>query len=272
LDRIHFFWKYMSVVERNNVRLTGSGPKSIIFSHGYGCDQTVWRDVAPAFEADYRVVLFDHAGHGGSDLSQYDFAKYGTLQGFADDLLEIAGELELENAIFVGHSVGATIGMLAALKSPRVFDRLVFVAPSPCFINEENYLGGFSRSDIEELLALLDSNHLGWSSKMAPFIMGNPDRPELAAELTNSFCRTDPKIARHFARVAFLSDVREKLHLLSHPALILQCSDDPLAPRAVGQFMHQHLPDSRLLVLNAEGHCPHMSTPDQTVSAIRSFL
>jgi sigma-B regulation protein RsbQ len=228
--------------------------------------------VAPAFEADYNVVLFDHVGFGGSDTAKYDVEKYSTLQGFAGDLLEICDELDLENSLFVGHSIGASIGMLAAIRSPRTFDKLVLVAPSPSFINDDGYTGGFSKSDIDELLEVLSTNYLGWSSTMGPFIMGNPERPDLAAELTDSFCRTDPHIARHFARVAFLSNIRAELPLLSRPALILQCSEDSIAPQAVGQFMHGQLRDSRLILMKAHGHCPHMSNPDDTISAIRSFL
>jgi sigma-B regulation protein RsbQ len=244
----------------------------MVFAHGYGCDQAMWRAVAPAFEAEYKVVLCDQVGLGGSDHSRYDFDKYGTLQGYASDVLEICDELALADAIFVGHSIGATIGMLAAIRSPRTFAKLALVAPSPCFINDEGYTGGFSRSDIDDLLALLDSNYLGCSSTMAPAIMGNPDRPELASELTTSFCRSDPEIAKHFASVTFLSDVRAELRLLVQPALVLQCSEDPIAPRAVGEYMHARLPDSRLVLIDTDGHCPHMSAPAETIAAIKAFL
>jgi sigma-B regulation protein RsbQ len=262
----------MSVLERNNVRVSGHGTQPMLFAHGFGCDQRMWRLVTPAFEEGYRLVLFDHVGAGASDLRAYDRAKYGRLQGYAEDLLEICDALRLTDVVFVGHSVSAMIGMLAAIMAPQRFARLVLVGPSPCYVNEGNYVGGFTRQDIEGLLDFLDSNHLGWSAAMAPAIMGNPDRPELAEELTNSFCRTDPDIARHFARVTFLSDNRADLPRLRVPALVLQCQEDAIAPPEVGEYVHRHLPDSRLVLLRATGHCPNLSAPGETVAAIKAFL
>ena len=244
----------------------------MLFAHGFGCDQNMWRLVTPAFENDYRIVLFDHVGAGKSDLSAYDRSKYATLDGYASDVLEICAAEGLYNVIFVGHSVSAMIGVLAALREPERFDKLVLIGPSPRYVNDDAYLGGFERRDIDQLLEFLDTNHMGWSTTMAPVIMGNPDRPELAAELTGSFCRTDPAIARHFARVTFLSDNRLDLAGVRTPSLILQCSDDAIAPLSVGEYVHTHLPGSHLVVLKATGHCPNLSAPEETIAAMRSYL
>ena len=260
------------VLRKNNVRVLGRGQTPMIFAHGFGCDQNMWRFVTPAFEADYKCVLFDYVGHGRSDLAAFDRSRYATLQGYADDVLAICSALDLRGAVFVGHSVSAMIGALAAIKEPDRFSRLVLVGPSPRYVNEGDYVGGFSRDDIDSLLDFLDSNHLGWSSAMAPAIMGNPDRPELAAELTNSFCRTDPQIASHFARVTFLSDNRGDLPKVAVPSLVLQCADDVIAPRCVGEYVHRNLADGRIVYMKATGHCPNLSAPEETVGAIREFL
>jgi len=244
----------------------------MLFAHGYGCDQNMWRFVTPAFEDRYRIVLFDHLGAGKSDLSAYDPRRHSSLDGYADDVLAICAALELERTIFVGHSVSAMIGVLAAIREPERFEKLVLIGPSPCYVDEGDYVGGFSRADIDELLESLDSNYLGWSSAMAPVIMGNPDRPELGEELTNSFCATDPEIARQFARVTFLSDNRLDLPRVGIPTLVLQCSDDPIAPRPVGEYVHDQVPGSRFVELNATGHCPNLSAPEETVAAIEAFL
>jgi sigma-B regulation protein RsbQ len=262
----------MTVSQRNNVRVSGRGATAMLFAHGFGCDQNMWRFMAPAFEHDYRVVLFDHVGAGRSDVSAYDHEKYGTLDGYAIDVLEICEELGLEDVILVGHSVSAMIAVLAAKRQPARFAALVLVAPSPRYIDAEGYTGGFSRLDIEELLDSLDSNYLGWSSAMAPAIMANADRPELGQELTNSFCRTDPEIAKHFARVTFLSDNREDLSAVNIPTLILQCTDDIIAPPAVGEFIRARMTNSELVQLNATGHCPNLSAPDETTAAVKDFL
>jgi sigma-B regulation protein RsbQ len=262
----------MSVLKRNNVTISGRGEQPMIFAHGFGCDQHMWRFVAPAFEDDYKVILFDHVGAGHSDLAAYDRTKYSSLQGYVDDVLEICHALEIMGAIFVGHSVSAMIGVLAAIKEPERFAKLVLIGPSPCYVNDTNYVGGFSREDIEGLLDSLDSNYLGWSSAMAPVIMGNSDRPELGAELTNSFCRTNPEIAKQFAHVTFLSDNRADLPKLQTPVLILQCSADVIAPEAVGQYMHHSLPQSELFVMKATGHCPNLSAPAETIAAMHAFL
>jgi sigma-B regulation protein RsbQ len=244
----------------------------MLFAHGFGCDQNMWRHIAPEFVDEYRVVLFDHVGAGGSDLLAYDRAKYSSLDGYAADVLEICRELELRDVIFVGHSVSAMIGVLAAASEPERFAKLILVGPSPRYIDDEGYEGGFTREDIDGLLDSLDSNFLGWSHTYAPAIMGRPDRPELGEELTNSFCRTDPEIARHFARVTFLSDNRSDLGRVDTPSLVLQCSDDIIAPLSVGEYVHEHLANSELVQMQAKGHCPNLSAPEETVEAIRKFL
>lgn len=261
----------MSVLERNNVKLRGAG-RAMLFAHGFGCDQNMWRFVAPAFEARYKTVLFDNVGAGKSDLTAYSFEKYSDLGGYADDIIEIARALELKDAVFVGHSVSAMVGVLAAERAPDIFSALVLVCPSPCYINDGDYVGGFTAPQIEELLQSLDENHLGWSAAMAPVIMGNPDRHELAEELTNSFCRTDPEIAKHFARVTFMSDCRESLSRVNAPTLILQCSQDVIAPLSVGEYVHQRMPKSELVVMDATGHCPNLSAPLETIKAMDAFL
>jgi sigma-B regulation protein RsbQ len=262
----------MSIFQRYNLNIRGTGSKTILFAHGYGCDQTMWRFISPAFEDDYRVVLFDLVGAGKSDLAQYSTRKYSTLDGYADDVLEVLNAVSNAPAIFVGHSVSAMIGVLAAIKQPVAFERLVLVGPSPCYINDGQYIGGFTKSDVDGLLQTLDENHLGWSKAMAPVIMKNEERPELTAELAESFCRTDPAIAKHFARVTFLSDNRADLPSLKVPALVLQCSDDSIAPKSVGEYVHKHLPYSDLVHLRATGHCPHLSGPAETTQAIRDYL
>jgi len=261
----------MSVVQRNNVRVSGAG-RPMVFAHGFGCDQNMWRYMVPAFESEHQIVLFDHVGAGRSDLASYDRQKYGTLDGYATDVLELLDELDLTNVVFVGHSVSAMIGVLAANRRADRFGALVLVGPSPRYINDDSYEGGFSQQDVEELLDALDSNYLGWSTAMAPAIMGNGDRPELGDELANSFCRTDPTIAGEFARVTFLSDNRTDLASVSLPTLILQCSEDIIAPASVGAFIHARVAGSSLVQMNAPGHCPNLSAPDETAAAIRSFL
>ncbi len=263
----------MSVLVRNNVRVSGRyDAQPMVFAHGFGCDQHMWRFVTPAFEDTHRIVVFDHVGAGESDLEAYSRERYGTLQGYADDVLQIYRELELTNSIFVGHSVSAMIGILAAISDPDRFAKLILVGPSPRYIDDDEYMGGFTHQDIEALLDSLDSNYFGWSQAIAPVIMGNEDRPELASELSNSFCRTDPEIAKHFAAVTFLSDNRDDLHRLKTPTLVLQCAEDTIAPRAVGEYVHGQIPDSELIFMNATGHCPNLSAPAETIAAIRAFL
>jgi sigma-B regulation protein RsbQ len=262
----------MTVLQRHNMKVTGSGERAMVFAHGFGCDQNMWRLVAPAFEQDFRVILFDHVGAGGSDLSAYDPAKYSSLDGYAEDVVDLCRALGVQHGVFVGHSVSAMIGVLAAKKAPELFDDLVLVGPSPRYIDEGDYVGGFSKAQVYELLDFLDSNHMGWSQAMAPIIMGNADRPELGEELTNSFCRTDPEIARRFARTTFLSDNRTDLEGVTTRALVLQCSEDVIAPQTVGEYVHRKLPNSRLVLLKATGHCPNLSAPEETIAAIRAFV
>jgi sigma-B regulation protein RsbQ len=263
----------VDALARNNVTVAGdpAGPP-MLFSHGFGCDQNMWRHVAPPFADTHRIVLFDHVGFGESDVTAWSPERYATLQGYADDVLEICAALELEDVVFVGHSVSSMIGVLAAIAEPQRFQRLVLVAPSPRYIDDDGYVGGFTHEDISGLLESLESNYLGWSSTMAPVIVGNADRPELGDELTNSFCRTDPAIAAHFARVTFESDNRDDLERVGVPALVLQCSQDALAPLSVGEYVHDRLAGSRLVVMEATGHCPNLSAPDETVAAIREFV
>jgi sigma-B regulation protein RsbQ len=244
----------------------------MVLAHGYGCDQNMWRHLIPAFEKDFRLVLFDHIGHGRSDAAAFDRARYSSLEGYADDILSICESLAIHDAVFVGHSVSAMIGILAARKDRTRFSRLVLVGPSPRYVNDADYVGGFTREDIDGLLDFLDSNFLGWSSTMAPVIMGNADRPALSEELANSFCRTDPEIAKHFARVTFLSDNRADLASVQVPTLILQCSQDAIAPEAVGRYCEAHIPGSTYIQLRASGHCPHLSDPAETIAAIQPFL
>jgi sigma-B regulation protein RsbQ len=262
----------MSVQQRNNVQVSGQGPVTMIFAHGFGCDLNMWRFFAPSFADRYRTVLFDLVGGGKSDLSAYDRNKYDSLTGYAADVLEIIDEFSDDPVVYVGHSVSAMIGMLAAIKRPECFAANVMVGPSPSFINDGDYVGGFTRTDIEELLEALESNYLGWSSTMAPVIMGSPEQPDLAQELTNSFCRTDPEIAKHFARVTFFADHRADLVKVTTPTLIVQSNDDLLAPLSVGDFMHSKIAGSALSVVENVGHCPHLSAPGPSKEATERFL
>ncbi|WP_030715880.1 alpha/beta fold hydrolase [Streptomyces sp. NRRL F-2580] len=263
----------MDIQRRNNVTVTGNpqGP-TVVLAHGFGCDQNMWRLTVPALAKDYRVVLFDYVGSGRSDPSAFSEARYASLAGYAQDVVDVCDVLDLRGAVFVGHSVSAMIGVLAAGMAPERIGALVMVAPSPRYIDDEGYRGGFSAQDIDELLDSLESNYLGWSAAMAPVIMGNAERPELGEELTNSFCATDPAMARVFARTTFLSDSRDDLKRVSVPTLVLDCTQDAIAPREVGAYVHQAIPGSTLVTLDATGHCPHMSAPEATNEAITGFL
>jgi sigma-B regulation protein RsbQ len=263
----------VDVIARNSVTVSGRpGGPPLVFAHGFGCDQGMWRYVAPAFADSHRVVLFDHVGAGGSDLSAWDPLRYQRLDGYAGDVVEIVEALDLPPVVFVGHSVSAMIGVLAAVRRPELFDRLVLVGPSPRYIDDDGYRGGFSKEEIDELLETMDGNYLGWSQHIAPVIMGVPQRPELGEELTNSFCRSDPAIARHFARTTFLSDNREDLERVDTPALVVQCREDVIAPPEVGRYVHEHLRGSEFALLDATGHCPNLSAPQQLVDAMDRYL
>jgi sigma-B regulation protein RsbQ len=261
------------VRRRNNVRVSGKpSGRPVVFAHGFGCSQEVWRAVVPQFEADYRVVVFDHVGAGASDLRAYDRGKYDSLHGYADDLLDILDAEDLTDVVYVGHSVSSMIGVLAANRDPSRFGALVLVGPSARYINDGEYVGGFEQADIDGLLDSLDANYFGWSSAMAPVIMGNGDRPELGEDLAASFCTVDPAIASQFARVTFLSDNRRDLGAVSVPTLVLQCTDDVIAPLSVGHYVHDHIPGSHFVQLSTTGHCPNISGPNELAEAIRSYL
>jgi sigma-B regulation protein RsbQ len=262
----------MDVLARNNVKVFGSGTQPMLFAHGFGCDQNMWRYVTPAFERDYRIVLFDFVGSGKSDLSAYDPVRYSTLDGYAQDVLDVCAALDLRDVLFVGHSVSSMIGVVAAKREPERFSRIIMVSPSPRYLNDVDYIGGFERADVEGLLDLMDKNFIGWASFLAPLIMKNPERPELEAELEESFCSTDPKIARRFAETTFFSDNRADLPDVPVPSLILQCAEDAIAPVEVGHYLARHVPDSTLRLMRATGHCPHMSHPDETIAAMREYL
>ncbi len=261
-----------TVSTRNNVTVIGSGEQVLLFAHGFGCDQNAWRYITDAFTDGYTVVLFDYVGAGKSDLSAYDSKKYSSLQGYASDVLDICEELQLKDVIFIGHSVSCMIGVLAAKQKPHYFKKLVFVGPSARYLNDGSYTGGFEKDDLEKLFDIMDSNYLGWSRTLAPAIMGKTNRAELGEELTNSFCATDPEIARQFARVTFLSDNRKDLSGLKVESLTLQCSEDIIAPLEVGYYIEQHTPGNTLILMKATGHCPHMSAPEETIEAIKSFI
>lgn len=260
------------IKKRNNVNIIGDRNSTILFAHGFGCDQNMWHYITPAFKDQYKLVLFDYVGSGKSDLTQYNFERYKSLQGYAQDILEICTHFDLQNVIFVGHSVSCMIGLLAALERPDFFRDIIMIGPSPCYINKADYIGGFEQKDIEGLLETMEKNYIGWANFLAPNIMGNPERPHLSEELTNSFCSTDPVLANHFARTTFFSDNREDLQKLSVRSLVMQCSEDIIAPVVVGEYTHKNLQKSTFRLLKAKGHCPHMSEPEETTFYIKEYL
>jgi sigma-B regulation protein RsbQ len=261
-----------NLVAKNNITIQGTGSKSMFLVHGYGCDQNMWKFITPQFKEDYRIILIDLVGSGKSDENAYDYDKYSSLEGYADDIIEICDALNLKDICFVGHSVGAIIGLLAAVKRPALFEKLIMIGPSPRYINDAVYFGGFSQNDIDDLMETLDSNYLGWSSAMAPVIMGNPDRPELAAELEESFCQNNPEIAKHFAKVTFQGDNRSDLNKLTTDTLIIQSMEDAIASVKVGRYVHENIANSKFVILETTGHCPHLSDPNQTIEAIKKYL
>jgi sigma-B regulation protein RsbQ len=261
-----------NLVAKNNITIQGTGSKSMFLVHGYGCDQNMWKFITPQFKEDYRIILIDLVGSGKSDENAYDYDKYSSLEGYADDIIEICDALNLKDICFVGHSVGAIIGLLAAVKRPALFEKLIMIGPSPRYINDVVYFGGFSQNDIDDLMETLDSNYLGWSSAMAPVIMGNPDRPELAAELEESFCQNNPEIAKHFAKVTFQGDNRSDLNKLTTDTLIIQSMEDAIASVKVGRYVHENIANSKFVILETTGHCPHLSDPNQTIEAMKKYL
>ena len=262
-----------NILKRNNVSVIGQGSQPMLLAHGFGCDQNMWRFVVPAFAADYKIILFDYVGSGKSDLGAYSTERYGDLQGYVQDIIDICQALELSKVNFVGHSVSSIIGLLASIQAPDLFEKLILIAPSPCYINDlPDYFGGFERKDIEDLLDVMEKNYIGWASFLAPMVMKNSDRPELTQELETSFCSTDPLVASDFARTTFYSDNRQDLAKVTLPSLILQCAEDAIAPTSVGEYMHRHLAQSNLRLMKATGHCPHMSHPQETIDMIKEYL
>ncbi len=262
-----------NILQRNNVNISGNGTQPMLFAHGFGCDQNMWRYLAPAFADEYKLVLFDYVGSGRSDITAFEPKRYSELKGYAQDVLDVCDALKLKDVVFVGHSVSAMIGIIAAIERPELFSSLVLITPSPCFLNyPPDYIGGFERSDIDELLALMDKNYMGWANHLSGVVMGNPDRPELSQELETSFCSTDPKTAKKFAEATFLSDNRHILHLVGVPSLIMQSSEDIIAPMTVGEHLRKTIPNSTLKNMKATGHCPHVSHPEETRDLIRDFL
>ncbi len=262
-----------AILKRNNVSVIGKGPQTLVFAHGFGCDQNMWRFITPDFIEQYQLVLFDYMGSGKSDIDGYDLRKYSSLDGYADDIIDICHALDLQDVIAIGHSVSATITTLAALKEPKLFSRLIHVSPSPCFLNDPpSYMGGFELSDLEELLSLMDKNYIGWASYLAPIVIGRQASDILTGELSDSFCSTDPVITKNFARATFLSDHRKEFAKTPIPALVIQSQKDNLASTDVGYFLHKTIPESMISVIESEGHCPHMTHPDLVVAAIKNYL
>ena len=261
------------IIARNNVRIWGQGDRTLVFVHGFGCDQSMWRFVTPSFEQSYRIVLLDLTGSGQSDLSAFDLKRHSQLEGYAEDLIEILTALELQDSIFIGHSVSGMIGAIASLSHPELFSHLLLVAPSPCYINHPpDYIGGFEQEDIEEMLELMDHNYMGWARFLAPVVASGQENPDLAQELETSFCSTDPITAKTFAKATFFSDHRAILPQVSRPCLIMQCREDAVAPLEVGQYLQAHLPQAQLVHLEAVGHCPHVSHPEETIAVIQDYL
>jgi sigma-B regulation protein RsbQ len=261
-----------AVLRRHATTVLGGGSPPLVLGHGFGCDQTMWSRVAPELAREHQVVLFDHIGAGRSDRAAYDPVRHASLRGYAEDVVELLDALALPPVVLVGHSASGMIGLLAAVARPDLFAGLVLVGASPRYLDAEGYVGGFSRADVDDLLAAMERNYLGWSESLAPLAMGNPDRPELAAELQDSFARSDPAIALAFARAIFLSDHRGDLALVRTPTLVVQSSEDPMVPEAVGEYLHAHVPGSRYVRLAATGHFPHVSSPGATVEAVRAFV
>lgn len=261
-----------NILQRNNVQMVGHGPRTLLFVNGFGCDQTMWRYITPAFSEHFKLVLFDHVGGSLSDTNAYEPLKYATLHGYAHDVLAICKQLDLQQVTLIGHSVGAMIGVLAAVAEPQWFQQLLLLCPSPCYFNEPGYHGGFDKDDINSMLQFMQTDYVGWADTFAPLIMGNPDQPSLADELSYSFCQTIPAIAQQFARVTFLSDNRLDIAHLKTPCVVLQSANDLIAPPEVGAYMEAHIPGSTLITLPVAGHCPQLSAPVETLLAMEACL
>lgn len=261
------------IMKRNNVTILGKGKKAIVFAHGFGCEQGMWRYITPAFEKDYRLILFDYVGSGESDMTAYDAIKYSQLEGYAQDVIDVIETMELEKVIFVGHSVSSMIGLTASIQKPELFEKLVMIGPSPCYINsQDGYEGGFEESDIHELLDMMEMNFAGWASYMAPMAMEQTKDTQQVRDLENTFVSNDPRIARQFAEVTFFSDCRNLLPFVEIDTLILQCSQDSIVPLEVGNYLQKNLKNGELCVLEAKGHYPHISHPEKTIAAIKAYL
>ncbi|MDQ0638204.1 sigma-B regulation protein RsbQ [Pedobacter sp. W3I1] len=260
------------ILIRNNVKILGEGSQVIVFAHGFGCAQTSWKFITDAFLKDYKVILFDYVGSGDSDLSQYDQRKYATLEGYACDVIDIIEALDLNNIIFVGHSVSSMIGMIAALQMPEVFKKLVFIGPSPRYLNDRDYIGGFNAADIETIFEHIADDYIAWSKQLAPVVMNSPLKPHLTDFLQECFEATDPSVALAFAMATFKADYRDKLKNLGVPSLTLQSTDDIMSPLSAGEFIHKNTPDNFLVVMKATGHFPHISEPEETIREIKDFI
>lgn len=261
-----------NILKRNNVTVLGKGNQTLIFAHGFGSNQTAWRYIVPAFESDYRIVLFDHVGAGKSDLSAYNPHRYNSLSGYAHDLLEIYAELKLTNSILIAHSVSAMIGLLAALIKPQYFSRLIMIGASPRYLNDTGYIGGFEQSDLDAFYAAMSANYNAWVCGFAPLIIGDPQQPELAIEYVSTLKALRPDIASVLARTIFQSDFRDDLPRLTIPTLIVQSSQDNAVPMEVGRYLAAKIPNSQLMNINAKGHVPHLSAPQEVIQAIRAYL
>jgi len=262
-----------AVLRRNNVRVLGnSSGRPVLFLHGFGCSQEMWRKVTPRFADEHQVIVLDQVGAGDSDLTAWQPGRYESLHGYADDLLEVIESLDLHDLVIVGHSVGSMIAVLAATRDSARLGALILVGPSPRYVDIDDYVGGFDQAGMDSLLDNLDGDQVGWASAMAPVIMGNADRPELSAELVRSFCRYDPVIARHFARVMFLADNRHDLSRVALPTLVVQCTDDAISAVVVGEYVHAAIRGSEFALMSATGHCPNLSEPDELADTIQQFL
>lgn len=262
-----------NTIKRNNINISGKGKKAIIFAPGFGCDQTVWKDVSPAFEEEYQVILFDYVGIGSSDLSAFDPVKYSKLSGYVQDVLDVCAALDLKEAIFVGHSVSSMIGLLASISKPNYFSHLIMIGPSPCYLNDPpGYYGGFEKEDLVNLIDMMEKNYIGWANSFSITLLNNIERAEVAKNLENRFCSTDPLIATTFAKACFFTDNRRDIVKVKVPSLILQCTDDIIAPKVVGEYLKMNMPNSRITYMNAIGHCPHMSDPEETIQSIKNYL